>query len=222
MILPALILMAVSTAAQKLNDEQIKVWGNCGMCKKTIETAAREAGAGTASWNEDTKVLAVSFDPARTDAKRIQLAVAASGYDTQDFTAPTVAYDKLHGCCKYDRKPAAVIAQVAAMTGDDKGKCCTMADCGKSTDCCKGMKCCEGKACAKDDKCCKPGNDCCKGGKCEKGKACCKDNKCGTANASKSEPMACCKDGKCEKCKAKPAGASVKPCCQPGTFDGKA
>jgi mercuric ion binding protein len=185
MLLPALMLTALSVSAQKLNDEQIKVWGNCGMCKKTIETAAKGAGAGSASWSEETKVLAVSYDPAKTDGKKIQKAVADAGYDTQDFTAPTSAYEKLHGCCQYDRKPAAVQAQIAVMTGEEKAQCCKPGNgCCKDGKCEKGMKCCEGKSCTKEDKCCKPGNDCCKDGKCEKGKACCKDAKCGSGKAS--------------------------------------
>ncbi|MEY3577974.1 MAG: hypothetical protein RL394_1559, partial [Bacteroidota bacterium] len=47
------LLFSSAVFAQK--SEEIKVWGNCGMCKKVIETAALKAGAATASWSEETK-----------------------------------------------------------------------------------------------------------------------------------------------------------------------
>ncbi len=91
-------------AAQTSKTETIKVWGNCGMCKTTIEKAARKAGATKASWNEDSKELKVTYAVNKTSSAKIQEAVAKSGYDTQDFTADDAAYGKLHACCQYDRK----------------------------------------------------------------------------------------------------------------------
>ena len=93
-----------SLFAQKSKSEEIKVWGNCGMCKKTIEAAAINGGAKDATWNDQTKILSISYNSKKTDTKKIQEAVAASGYDTQDVTAPTEVYNKLHSCCQYDRK----------------------------------------------------------------------------------------------------------------------
>lgn len=95
-----------TSTAQTSKTETIKVWGNCGMCKTTIEKAAKKAGAKTANWNEDSKELKVSFSAKKTSSAKIQEAIAKSGYDTQDFTAVKSAYDNLHGCCKYDRKDA--------------------------------------------------------------------------------------------------------------------
>ena len=95
-----------TTTAQTAKTETIKVWGNCGMCKTTIEKSAKKAGAKTASWNEDSKELKFSYAENKTSSAKIQEAIAKSGYDTQDFTADNKAYDNLHGCCKYDRKGA--------------------------------------------------------------------------------------------------------------------
>ena len=106
------LLFSTSMFAQK--SEEIKVWGNCGMCKKVIETAALKAGASNSSWSEETKILNVSYKSKKTDAKSIQEAVAASGYDTQDVTAPTEVYNKLHGCCQYERKATSVVAKDGA------------------------------------------------------------------------------------------------------------
>lgn len=100
-------IFTINTAtAQTTKSETIKVWGNCGMCKTTIEKAAKTAGAKTANWNEDSKELQVTYAVKKTSSAKIQEAVAKSGYDTQDFTAVKTAYDNLHGCCKYDRKEA--------------------------------------------------------------------------------------------------------------------
>ena len=98
-----------SFAQTAVKKETIKVWGNCGMCKKVIEKAAKSAGAITAYWNEDSKALKVSYAVNRTSGTKIQQAVARSGYDTRDFTADNKAYNNLPGCCQYDRKIAATV-----------------------------------------------------------------------------------------------------------------
>ncbi|RYY70971.1 MAG: copper chaperone [Chitinophagaceae bacterium] len=96
-----------AVAASDLKYETIKVWGNCGMCKETIEEAAKKAGATSADWNEESKELKVTYAPQRSSSEKIQKKIAKSGYDTKDFTATDKAYNALHGCCKYDRKDAA-------------------------------------------------------------------------------------------------------------------
>jgi len=68
------------------------VWGNCGSCKKHIEKAAKSAGATVANWNQDSKKLNVSYDPAKTTSITIQQAIAKAGYDTQDFSGDNIAY----------------------------------------------------------------------------------------------------------------------------------
>ena len=208
-------LFAQSSSVKK---EDIKVWGNCGMCKNTIEKAAKSAGATEAEWNEDTKVLTVSYEVSKTDNQKIQKAVVATGYDTQDFTAADETYSKLHGCCKYDRKPKAVQQVAAEMSSGKTGgaKCCDMPNCGKGADCCKGSDCCKGGKCemAKDGK----SMDCCKDGQCKKGKDgkamdCCKSGK-----GDKAKAMDCCKEGKCEKHKGDAstamAGCKDSGCCK--------
>ena len=167
--------LTFSSFAQKNKSETLKVSGNCGMCKKKIETAAKNAGATDADWDVDNKVLTVKYNSKSTNNAKIQEAIAATGYDTEDFKATDESYNKLHGCCKYER----------AKTGND----------GKSIN--KDAKCSmDGHG---DKNCCKKDGamkmDCCKDGKCTKeghdGKDCCKKD-----DAMK---MDCCKNGKCEK-----------------------
>jgi mercuric ion binding protein len=93
-----------NTFAQKMSSDTLKVWGNCGMCKKTIEKAAKSAGAKMANWDADLHQLIVSYKSDKTSNLKIQQAIAESGYDTQDVTASNEAYNQLHGCCKYERK----------------------------------------------------------------------------------------------------------------------
>ncbi len=122
-----------SSLAQSVKKETIKVWGNCGMCKTTIEKAAKKGGATSAVWNEDSKELKVTYAVNKTSSAKIQQAIAQSGYDTQDFTADTKAYQGLHACCQYDRKEAAAPDAAAAktyacpmhpdVTSDKPGKC---------------------------------------------------------------------------------------------------
>jgi len=83
---------------------KIKVSGNCGMCKKHIEKAAKDAGATTASWDKVTKLLTVSFDASKTNTDKIETAIAGAGYDTEHKEASQEAYKKLDECCQYDRK----------------------------------------------------------------------------------------------------------------------
>ena len=104
-IIAAMILsISFSFAQSTVKTENIKVWGNCGMCKSKIEKSAKQAGAKSADWNEDSKILKVSYAADKTSNAKIQQAIAKTGYDTQDYTADNTAYEKLHGCCKYDRK----------------------------------------------------------------------------------------------------------------------
>ena len=193
-----LLSTSVFSQTASLKKEEIKVWGNCGMCKSTIEKAAKSAGASEAEWDEDSKMLTVSYDASKTGGKAIQKAVVATGYDTQDFTATDESYNKLHGCCKYDRKPLAVQKVTVDMSSNKTAdaKCCDMPDCGKGGDCCKGSK----GAMSKGGKT----MDCCMDGKCEKHKG--------------GKSMDCCKDGKCEKHKGDVSAAhsscANKDCCK--------
>ena len=61
--------------------ETIKVSGNCDMCKSRIEKAAKTDGVSKAEWNEETKLLAVTYNPAKTNTEVISKKVASAGQD---------------------------------------------------------------------------------------------------------------------------------------------
>jgi len=101
--------MLNSASAQIKNSQtaSVKVYGNCGMCKKNIEAAANKKGAVKAKWDESTKMLSFTFDSKKTSAEEILQRVADAGYDNEKFSASASAYSKLHSCCQYERKPVA-------------------------------------------------------------------------------------------------------------------
>ncbi len=100
-----LSLVFTGVFAQEKTDS-FTVYGNCGMCKSRIEKAVQGDGVTAATWNKDTKILTVTYDASKTNNKDLQKKVASVGHDTELFAAPDKVYDKLHGCCKYERKSA--------------------------------------------------------------------------------------------------------------------
>ena len=84
--------------------ETIKVHGECGMCKSRIQKALKLEGISAAAWDADTKLLTVTYDPGKVTNDDIQKKVAAVGHDTEKYKADDKVYNKLPGCCKYERE----------------------------------------------------------------------------------------------------------------------
>ncbi len=85
----------------------IKVYGECSMCRKTIEKAAfTVAGIQSANWNENSKQLTLTYDIFKKAAvDNVQKKIAAAGYDTESYRADDATVQKLPDCCKiYQRK----------------------------------------------------------------------------------------------------------------------
>ena len=116
--------------------ESFKVSGECSMCKKKIEKAARDAGATYALWNTESKLLIVKYNASSTNTATIQQKIAGIGYDTPKYKATDEAYNSLDDCCQYQRS-------------------------GVKADCCNNAKC-KDAGCCKDGKCTKENSDCCK------------------------------------------------------------
>lgn len=163
-------ILAISLAISNFSfaqskTETIPVSGNCGMCKNTIEKAAKKAGAEKADWDMDAKILSVSYNSSSTSPAKIQQSIAAAGYDTRDVRGDDKAYEKLHSCCKYER------------SGNAKMACCDSEKCGKAENCCANMDCCKDGKCSMEKKVEKSGAKhsehqevsalkCCKNGTC--------------------------------------------------------
>lgn len=85
--------------------ETFTVYGNCGMCKKTIETSLDGVdGIATAEWDMSNDKMTVTYDPKTISIEKIHTKIAAVGYDTEVERAPDAVYEKLHSCCQYERK----------------------------------------------------------------------------------------------------------------------
>ena len=105
----------VNAQIKNAKTETAKIYGNCGMCKKTIETAANVTKTAKVDWNVDTKMASITYDTKKTNPDEILKRIALVGYDSDKFLAPDAVYDKLHGCCQYDREAKIVATSQPAM-----------------------------------------------------------------------------------------------------------
>ena len=90
----------------KPKNASFKVYGECSMCEHRIENALKIDGIKSATWDVDSKILSVQYflTDIITGESKIQQLVAAAGHDTEKRHAPDNVYEKLPGCCHYQRK----------------------------------------------------------------------------------------------------------------------
>ncbi|WP_162127984.1 DUF3347 domain-containing protein [Flavobacterium phycosphaerae] len=100
-----IIVLSTSVSAQIKNakTESVKVYGNCGMCETKIEKAGNIKNVVEVDWNQDTQMATVTYDVTKTNQDEILKRIALAGYDSDKFLAPNDVYNKLPGCCQYDR-----------------------------------------------------------------------------------------------------------------------
>lgn len=84
--------------------ENIKIYGNCSMCKNNIEQAGNQKNVAALSWDKNTQTAAITYDSKKTNTDQILKRIALAGYDNSSFLAPQPAYNKLPECCKYVRE----------------------------------------------------------------------------------------------------------------------
>ena len=88
-----------------LRDTTFKVFGNCSMCKATIEsTVSKMKGISSAVYSVETNMLTLHFDEEVVTVEKVKKKLAKVGYDTETHKASKAAYNSLHGCCKYERE----------------------------------------------------------------------------------------------------------------------
>ena len=84
--------------------DTLRVSGNCEMCKETIERALKKKdGIISRDWDQEKKILTVTYDESKINLQQIADKVAAVGYDNQLAKAPDAAYKNLPKCCHYKR-----------------------------------------------------------------------------------------------------------------------
>jgi copper chaperone CopZ len=98
-------LLSNTTIAQIKNatTEQVKIYGNCGMCETKIEKAGNIKKIANVDWNHETQMATLTYDAKKTNQDEILKRIALVGYDSDKFLAPDDVYNNLHGCCQYDR-----------------------------------------------------------------------------------------------------------------------
>ncbi len=100
------LLLSYTTGFAQIKNgstETVKIYGNCGMCKSTIEKAGNLKNVAQVDWNKDTKMANLTYDGSKTNQDEILKRIALAGYDSDKFLAPDDAYAKLPDCCQYER-----------------------------------------------------------------------------------------------------------------------
>ena len=98
------LTMVAQEKKSKNKKVEFKVAGNCGMCEKRIEKAAFSVkGVKSAEWHSDHGDIHLIIDETKCTANDVAKAIASVGHDTEFVKAEDAIYDKLHGCCLYER-----------------------------------------------------------------------------------------------------------------------
>lgn len=100
-----MVFVFTACEAQIKNEkkENVKIYGNCNMCKSTIEKAGNINKIAKVEWNKDTKMAAIAYDQKATNQDAVLKRIALAGYDSDSFRAPDDVYAKLPECCQYER-----------------------------------------------------------------------------------------------------------------------
>ena len=108
------LMLSISTCFAEIKNakvETIHIYGNCSICKKTIESAANVKDIVKVEWNKDTKMAVLTYDEKKTNQEEILKRIGLAGYDSDKFLAPDNVYAKLETCCQYERT-GQVVAKV--------------------------------------------------------------------------------------------------------------
>lgn len=60
-------------------------------------------GVTEAVWSTESKKMLLKYDASKISVSDVKKKIAAVGHDTDEFKASKEVYDKLPGCCLYDR-----------------------------------------------------------------------------------------------------------------------
>jgi hypothetical protein len=121
------LLLSISTCFAEIKNakvETVHIYGNCSICKKTIESAANVKDIVQVEWNKDTKMAFLTYDEKKTNQDEILKRIGLAGYDSDKFLAPDNVYAKLEICCQYERtgKVVAKVEELKAVSLDVEEK----------------------------------------------------------------------------------------------------
>lgn len=97
-----LFFISYNASAQIIKEKAL-VKGNCSMCEERIENTSLKAGAKTAHWSSETKILEIEFYNSKTSLSKILKRIAEAGHDNEQYKTDEETYEKLPPCCHYDR-----------------------------------------------------------------------------------------------------------------------
>ena len=110
------LMLSISTCFAEIKNakvETVHIYGNCSICKSTIESAANVKDVVQVEWNKDTKMAVLTYDEKQTNQVEILKRIGLAGYDSDKFLAPDNVYAKLETCCQYERAEK-IIAKIEA------------------------------------------------------------------------------------------------------------
>lgn len=97
MLLPGLVL----AQDKKLSALDIRTSSVCGMCEETIENGLiYEKGVKSVDLDLNTGIIHVEYDPRKTEADNIRIALTKLGYSADDMPADPKAFADLPACCQ--------------------------------------------------------------------------------------------------------------------------
>lgn len=110
----------------------IKTSSQCGMCETTLRDALLKIkGIHYVSLNQESQILEVIYTNEKVDVPFIRKSISNVGYDADDVPANSVAYNKLHGCCKKDsghrdNMPDYTLKTIKIKSSNQCGMCSTI------------------------------------------------------------------------------------------------
>jgi len=102
-IIVLLLFPLCNAQTKNQKTETVKIYGNCEICKSTIEKAGNLKNQSIVDWNKETKLAIISYDSLKTSKEEILKRIALAGYDSDTFLAPNDTYSNLPSCCQYER-----------------------------------------------------------------------------------------------------------------------
>jgi copper chaperone CopZ len=123
--LMAFFIFSMSSFAEtKLEECNIKTNAHCGDCKTKIEKALKkQSGVMSTNLNLDNKIVAVKYDPNKTNSDKLISAITNAGYTAELVT-----------------NKEEVKTEKSAKTKSAKDGCCTSGVKASGDDCCKTKK----------------------------------------------------------------------------------
>ena len=125
LILGLILGLGINASIAQINNSKtvsVAVNGNCGMCKKTIESNGSEGKISKVTWDSKQKQAEITFDTTKTNEDAVLKKIAQAGYDNAQFRAPDDVYANLHECCRYDRSHEVKGGPHAQMNHNDMPK----------------------------------------------------------------------------------------------------